>query len=83
MVQNKPRLIKLMVGNLCNCIVHEILSKAIDDELIRKHYNKELSISFDIASRYRKKINTVNRTLPESEEIKLRIQSILMIFLSG
>ncbi len=67
MVQNRNKLIDLFIGNISNAIVHEILSKAIDDENIRNHYSKELKNSFDKANEYRSKINPVNNVLPDKD----------------
>jgi len=67
MNQNRNKLIDLFIGNISNTIVHKILEKAIDDKDIRKHYLDELEISFNIAKRYREKINPVNKELPEKD----------------
>ncbi len=67
MSQNRNKLIELFIGNMSNSAVHEILEKAIKEENIRNHYNKELSISLDIAKKYRKKINPVNTPLPDKD----------------
>ena len=75
MAQNRNKLIDLFIGNLSNSIIHKILEKAIDDENIRRHYDKELNISLKIAKRYREKINPVNSALPDKDidYIKLKI----------
>ena len=52
---------------MSTAVVHEILGKAIDDDNIRNHYNKELKISFDKARSYREKINPVNTILPDKD----------------
>ncbi|MBU0628053.1 MAG: hypothetical protein KKC75_02600 [Nanoarchaeota archaeon] len=67
MTQNRNKLINLLVGNLSNAIVHEVLAKAIDDEIIRNRYSKELKVSMGISKRYREKINPVNSPLPEKD----------------
>lgn len=41
MVQNRSKLIELFIGNISNAVVHKILGKAIDDDNVRNHYNKE------------------------------------------
>lgn len=85
MTQNRNKLIQLFIGNLCNTIVHKILENAIDDEDIAKKYDKELTISFAIALRYREKINPQNAPLPEKdqevvkEKIIRRVKAELMI----
>lgn len=75
MVQSRNKLIDLFIGNMSNCIVHRILEKAIEEENIRKHYNKELLLSLDVAKKYRAKINPVDTQLPEKdiEYIKQKI----------
>lgn len=67
MAQNRNRLIKRFTGNLSNSIIHEILEKAINDEDIRKKYDKESTISLKIAMKYRKKINPTGTSLPEKD----------------
>jgi hypothetical protein len=63
MVQNRNKLIELFVGNLSNSIVHQILERAVSKELMADKYRKELVASFEVAKRYREKINPVNRSL--------------------
>lgn len=72
---NRNKLIVLFIGNISNTVVHKILEKAIDDDNIRKHYDKELMVSFDIAKRYREKINPIDIPLPEKDanEIKQNV----------
>lgn len=67
MPQNRNKLIGLFIGNISNAIVHQILEKAIDDDNIRNHYDKELKVSLDIAKIYREKINPINNTLPDKD----------------
>lgn len=88
MVQNRSKLIRKFIGNLSNSVIHEILEKAIDDESIRKRYDKESMTSFKIAVKYREKINPKEEVLPEKDvkyikkeiikkvnaELKLRIK---------
>lgn len=57
MVQNRNKLIDLFIGNLSNAILHRILEKAIKQEEIASHYEKEMRTSWDIAIKYREKIN--------------------------
>ena len=64
---NRNKLIDLFIGNMSNCIIHKILEKAIEDENIRDHYNKELLESLNIAIRYREKINPNLKPLPEKD----------------
>jgi len=75
MSQNRNKLIDLFIGNISNSAVHMILEKAIDEDNLRKHYDKEFSISLDIAKNYRKKINPKNTPFhgKEVKDIKNRI----------
>lgn len=72
---NRNKLIDLFISNISNAIVHKILEKAIDKQEIALKYNKEIINSWEIAKKYREKINPINRELPshDSEEIKLAI----------
>ena len=72
MNQNRNKLIDLFIGNMSNCAVHQILEKAIEEESIRDHYNKELLLSLDIAKRYREKINPKNKALPTKDIERIR-----------
>ena len=60
MPQNRKKLIELFIGNLVNAIIHNLLEKAIDKEEIADKYRKELLASFEIAKKYREKINPIN-----------------------
>ncbi|MEK6946605.1 MAG: hypothetical protein AABX32_03275 [Nanoarchaeota archaeon] len=75
MTQNRNKIIDLFIGNIANAIVHKILEQAVDDEILRKYYDKELLNSVEIAGRYRKKINPINGPLPEKdiEHIKSKV----------
>lgn len=77
MTQNRKKLIDLLIGNTANAVLHKILEEAIDDEIIRKYYDKELLNSLKIAKNYRGKINPINEPLPEKDigYIKNRIIS--------
>jgi len=77
MVQNRNKLINLVIGNISNSIIHEILERAIANEEISNKYKKELTTSFDIAKRYREKINPVNSIFPykDIEYIKIKIRN--------
>ena len=65
----------LFVGNISNSAVHLILEKAIDEDNLRKHYDKEFSTSLNIAKSYREKINPKNTPFhgKEIKDIKDRI----------
>lgn len=67
MTQNRNKLIDLFIGNLANAVIHKILEEAIEDEILRKYYNKELLNSIEIAKKYREKINPVNKALQEKD----------------
>ena len=75
MAQNRNKLIDLLIGNLANAAVHKILQEAIEDEILRKYYDKELLNSIEIAKKYREKINPVNKALKEKdiEHIKNKV----------
>ena len=75
MSQNRNKLIDLFVGNISNSAVHMILEKAIDEDNLRKHYDKEFSISLEIAKSYREKINPKNTSFhgKDIKDIKDRI----------
>ena len=75
MVQNRNKLIDLFIGNIANAIVHEILENALSSDVVADKYRKELTTSFEIAKRYREKINPINRSLPDRdlEHIKVKI----------
>lgn len=72
---NRNKLIELFISNLTNVVVHQILEQAIDKQKISEVYNKEVKNSWEIAKRYREKINPVNKNLPgrDIEEIKKKI----------
>ena len=72
---NRNKLIEVLISNLTNAVVHQILEKAIDKYEISERYNKEVKNSWEIAKKYREKINPVNESLPERdiEEIKKKV----------
>ena len=76
MTQNRNKLIDLFIGNIANAVIHKILEQAIDDELLRKYYGKELLNSIEIAKKYREKINPINKPLPEKDIGNIRIKII-------
>ena len=88
MVQNRNKLIDLFIGNIANAIVHEILERAVTKELVADKYRKELTTSFEIAKRYREKINPARRPLPDKdaeyikEKIIARVKAELMTRIS-
>ena len=70
MVLNRKKLIGLFIGNISNAILHRILEKAVEDDAIRKYYDKEFLNSFEIAKKYRNKINPIDKKIPESSKVK-------------
>ena len=70
MALNRKKLINLFIGNIANAVLHKILEKAVEDDVIRKYYDKEFLNSFGIAKKYREKINPMGKKLPESSKIK-------------
>lgn len=67
MVQNRNKILDLLIGNLSNVVIHKILEKAIDNEEIFNKYHKEIKISLEIAKKYREKINPINKGLSEKD----------------
>jgi hypothetical protein len=72
---NRNKLIEAFTSNLSNAIIHNILEKAIDKEEIAERYSKEIKNSWEIAKKYREKINPINNPLPlhDLEDIKRKI----------
>ena len=56
MVQNRNKLIDLVIGNISNSIIHKVLEKAINNEEISNRYDKEALTSWKIASKYEKRL---------------------------
>lgn len=87
MTQNRNKLIDLFMGNIVNSIVHQILERAVNDEMADR-YRKELTTSFDIAKKYRDKINPLNRPFPDrdisyiKEQIIRRVRGELLLRIS-
>jgi uncharacterized protein with HEPN domain len=54
---NRNKLIELFISNLANAVVHDILEKAVAAEEIADKYRKEIVNSFQLAKKYREKIN--------------------------
>jgi hypothetical protein len=63
MGQNKNQLIDLFIGNLANAIIHSILEKSIDRIELTGKYRNEAVNSYEVARRYRERINPVNKPL--------------------
>lgn len=75
MLQNRKKLIELIIGTISNAIVHEILRIASKNKEIASYYEKEIENAINISKKYRKKINPLNRLLSErdAEYIKNKI----------
>ncbi len=87
MAQNRNKLIELLISNLSNSIVHSILEKSIDKEELSEKYRKELVNSFEIAKRYREKINPKEQPLLKDssyikDKLKQRVKSELLLRIS-
>jgi predicted Zn-dependent protease len=67
--KNKKKLLKIILGNLSNAILHEILADAVFNEL-RFYYSKESTNSLEIAIRYRQKLSA-NFSFPVHLKLKL------------
>lgn len=76
MNQNRNKLLQLLVGNLVNVIVHKVLEETAKEEILRHHYDKESLVSFEIAKRYREKINPLQRALPEEDISSIKNETI-------
>ncbi|MAF99432.1 MAG: hypothetical protein CMH61_02365 [Nanoarchaeota archaeon] len=76
MTQNRNKLIQLFIGNVVNVVVHRILERATQEEILRKRYDKESLVSFNVAQRYRNNIHPVQRELPEHDKAKIREEVI-------
>lgn len=44
----------------------------MENEILREHYDRESLSSFEVARRYREKINPVQRELPENDVDKIK-----------
>ena len=64
---NRNKLLELFISNIANAIIHKILEKAIDKPEISERYNKEIKNSWEIAKRYREKINPINKSLAKKD----------------
>ena len=75
MSQNRNKLLQLLVGNLVNLVVHRVLEESAKEEILRNHYDKESVTSFEVAKKYREKINPIDRELPQRdlEQIKEQV----------
>ncbi|MBL7147718.1 MAG: hypothetical protein ISS82_02735 [Nanoarchaeota archaeon] len=88
MTQNRKKLIDLFIGNLSNSILHKIMEKSIDNEDVATKYEKELTTSFEIAKKYRAKINPINSTFPDKDmdyiktKIRNKVRAELLVRIS-
>ncbi|MEK6893684.1 MAG: hypothetical protein AABX07_05795 [Nanoarchaeota archaeon] len=76
MAQNRSKLIELFIGNISNAVVHDVLERAVGKELMAEKYRKELTTSFEIAKKYREKINPLNRPLSEKDTEYIRVKIV-------
>ena len=72
---NRNKLIEAFISNLSTAIVHQVLEKAIDINEISERYNKEVKNSWEIAKKYREKINPADKSLPgmDADYIKKKV----------
>lgn len=88
MVQNRNKLIDLLIGNLSNYIVHTILEKSINKPELTMKYQKESLNSLNIAMSYRGRLNPAGKPLIESDieyiknKIISRVRSELVLRIS-
>ncbi len=93
MPQNRNQFIDIFIGNLANAIVHDILEKSIINkaELENKYSNKyrnEVINSYNLAKKYRDKINPLDKTLPLKDivyikdKLKNKVQAELLTRIS-
>ncbi len=67
--RNKKKLLRIILGNLSNAILHEILAESAITEL-REHYSKEAANSLEVALKYRQKLSS-RFTISENMKSKL------------
>lgn len=88
MTQNKSKIINLLIGNLSTAITHSVLEKSALFMGLSEKYRKELMNSFEIAKRYREKLNPVNSPLTTTDlefikfQLNKRINSELILRIS-
>lgn len=73
---NRNRLIDAFISNLANSIVHQILEKAINEQMYVDKYRNESKNSWQQAKKYREKINPINRSLPFHDISEIREKTI-------
>jgi hypothetical protein len=59
--------IDVLISLLSNIIVHKVLSSAVQEEILRDHYAKEMKASYDAALKYRSMINPRSTALSERD----------------
>jgi hypothetical protein len=81
MTQNRNKLIELFIGNISNSVVHIILEKAIEKEkgYLADKYRKESVNSFELAKKYREKINPIISPLPEKDFLYIKNKIIVKV----
>lgn len=76
MVHNRNKLLTLLIGNLVNAVVHRVLEEATTEEILRKRYDKESLVSYEVAKRYREQINPLQRCLSPEDAGQIRKEVI-------
>jgi len=81
MSPNKPQIIKKLLGNLTNSIVHSTLAESTDIPELKKRYFKEAETSMNIALKNRHLIHPIDLfvTAKLSEKILSQIQQKVKI----
>lgn len=69
---NRNKLLKHLIGQLSTAVVHRILEESIDDEPLRKYYEKETLRALEKAIEYRQDINPPETTLSPEEATVIR-----------
>ncbi|MAE13429.1 hypothetical protein CMO92_02590 [Candidatus Woesearchaeota archaeon] len=73
MVQNRKKLIQLLIGNLSNYVVHAVLAEAIEDDGIMERYRKEGLTSFRLAEGYRERIHPKREVFSGKDVVHIRV----------
>jgi len=75
MVQNRNKLLDLFLGNASNAILHRLLEKAIlelNNSEVAGRYRKEMLTSFEVAKKYREKINPQKPPFPQKDILNIK-----------
>ncbi|MDO8655733.1 MAG: hypothetical protein Q7K45_00715 [Nanoarchaeota archaeon] len=69
-------------------VIHKVLEASAKEDILRRYYDKESLISFNVAQKYRELINPVQRELPfqdieeMTQDIKRRVKKELELRIS-